>query len=321
VAFLSVATNLVQGDTNEKSDAFVRDLATGRTSRLNGSSAGKQANAGVPSSYPPQISGDGESVAFTSSASNLIAGDTNAASDVFVRDRVKNTTARVSVTSSGKQANGNSWQPDISSDGHRISFISQAPNMHPSAKPKFLEGMFIRDRTMRKMLLVAYTSTPVTYPYTDLSADGRVFSYDIEEDSPTAFHYAQINRFVVKSQKFQALQDPENTGPYGGYLGVATESLAATTAYDGGDGGVKLCLYDWANDVRTQCLPVLADNPAISNDAGAVVFTTELALVSGDTNGVSDVVCMDSECRECQPDLRYHLTLAISGHARRRLSM
>jgi hypothetical protein len=84
VAFLSVATNLVPGDSNAHEDVFVHDRQTGATERVSVSSAGVQANS---SSYVPSISADGRYVAFDSLATNLVPGDTNAYGDVFVRDR------------------------------------------------------------------------------------------------------------------------------------------------------------------------------------------------------------------------------------------
>lgn len=84
VAFESVATNLVSGDTNGKKDVFVRDLQTGITSRASVSTAGAQ---GDRQSIDPAVSGDGRFVVFESTATNLVPGDTNLAADVFRRDR------------------------------------------------------------------------------------------------------------------------------------------------------------------------------------------------------------------------------------------
>jgi Tol biopolymer transport system component len=84
VAFYSYASNLVAGDTNGKADVFVRDTVTGRTTRVSVSSRERQGNG---YSYEPSISTDGRYVAFYSLASNLVAGDTNTAGDIFVRDR------------------------------------------------------------------------------------------------------------------------------------------------------------------------------------------------------------------------------------------
>jgi Tol biopolymer transport system component len=100
VAFESAASNLVGRDTNHKVDVFVRDLATSKTSRVSVSSRGAQAGCkGWCESTQPSLSTDGRYVAFESSATNLVRGDTNKLADVFVRDRRTGRTERVSVTS------------------------------------------------------------------------------------------------------------------------------------------------------------------------------------------------------------------------------
>jgi len=85
VTFASYAANLVAGDTNGVRDVFARDRSAGVTLRISVSSAGLQADA---SSLTPAVSADGRHVAFSSDASNLAGGDTNTATDVFVRDCV-----------------------------------------------------------------------------------------------------------------------------------------------------------------------------------------------------------------------------------------
>ncbi len=84
VAFASAATNLVPGDTNGRIDVFVRNMTNGLITRA---SVGSGGQAGDGDSTHPSISPDGRFVAFQSQASNLVAGDTNGASDVFVHDR------------------------------------------------------------------------------------------------------------------------------------------------------------------------------------------------------------------------------------------
>ena len=83
VAFDSLASNLVPGDTNGTLDVFVHDRVTGATERVNLGSDGTEANA---FSYTPAITADGRHVAFRSYASNLVPADTNGTWDVFVRD-------------------------------------------------------------------------------------------------------------------------------------------------------------------------------------------------------------------------------------------
>jgi Tol biopolymer transport system component len=133
VAFISEATNLASGDTNGVSDAFVRDRQTGVTERVSVASDGAQANDGSGESA---ISGDGRFVAFSSTASNLVPGDTNDHGDVFVHDRRTGMTERVSVASDGAQGNEGPWwygsgEPAISGDGRFVAFSSTASDLVP----------------------------------------------------------------------------------------------------------------------------------------------------------------------------------------------
>src|SRR5919204_6943340 len=83
----------------------------------------------------PAVSADGRYVAFVSLSDNLVPGDTNGTADVFVRDRLTGTTERVSVSSTGAQANRDSGLlngmggPSISADGRYVAFDSQATNL------------------------------------------------------------------------------------------------------------------------------------------------------------------------------------------------
>jgi Tol biopolymer transport system component len=128
VAFQSLASNLVAGDTNGREDVFVKDIQTGTTTRVSTNSSGNQGNS---ESRKASISGDGRYVAFHSVASNLVAGDTNGGEDVFVKDIQTATSTRVSTNSSGTQGNGASLDPSISSDGRYVAFTSAASNLHP----------------------------------------------------------------------------------------------------------------------------------------------------------------------------------------------
>ena len=129
VAFISDASNLVPGDTNGVTDIFVYDRQTGTIERVSVAADGTQGNGG---SCQPSISADGRYVAFSSYASNLVPGDTNGISDVFVYDRQTDTIERVSVAADGTQGNSYSWQPaSISADGRYVAFSSFASNLVP----------------------------------------------------------------------------------------------------------------------------------------------------------------------------------------------
>jgi Tol biopolymer transport system component len=82
-------------------------------------------------SFGASISGNGRLVAFQSFASNLVRGDTNATSDVFVHDRKTATTQRVSVNNAGEEGNNFSFGPSINADGRVIAFASVADNLVP----------------------------------------------------------------------------------------------------------------------------------------------------------------------------------------------
>jgi Tol biopolymer transport system component len=128
VAFESYASNLIANDTNGQPDIFVRDRVTGITERISVDSTGAEGDDG---SYWPAISADGRIIVFFSWASNLIANDTNAHTDVFVHDRQSGITERVSVDSSGVEADLQSYYPSISADGNLVAFASLAWNLIP----------------------------------------------------------------------------------------------------------------------------------------------------------------------------------------------
>ena len=126
VSFTSAASNLVAGDTNGAFDIFVRDLTLGITMRVSVNNAGVQGNSASDSS---SVSADGRYVTFQSFASNLVAGDTNGAYDIFVRDLILGVTTRVSLDRAGVQGNGDSLSPSISADGRYVTFTSSASNL------------------------------------------------------------------------------------------------------------------------------------------------------------------------------------------------
>lgn len=128
VAFASFATNLVAGDTNDTMDIFVRDRATGLTTRENLGPGGVQANN---LSNEPSISADGRFVAFTSSATNLVSGVTRAVSQSYVRDRLMGVTILVSASNDGSPGNDVSFSPSISANGRFVTFYSGATNFVP----------------------------------------------------------------------------------------------------------------------------------------------------------------------------------------------
>ena len=131
VVFSSMAWDLVPGDVRDggHQDIFLHDNLTETTERISVSSSGEAGNQ--DSYYGVDISADGRYVVFTTKSSNLVSGDTNDKWDIFLRDRQESTTKRVSISSSGDQANENSWLPHISEDGNLIVYTSLATNLVP----------------------------------------------------------------------------------------------------------------------------------------------------------------------------------------------
>lgn len=153
VAFYSCGSTLVAGDTNGYHDVFVRDLRAGRTARVSVGTDGTEGNLGAGNS---SISGDGRAVAFDSAASNLVPGDTNSTSDIFVRDRDVDgdhvfdepdavTTVRVSVADAGMEGDGTSSYASISADGRHVAFQSCASTL-VAGDTNGVSDVFVHDR-------------------------------------------------------------------------------------------------------------------------------------------------------------------------------
>jgi Tol biopolymer transport system component len=126
VAFRSFADDLVSGDVNGAWDVFVRDRQSGTTERVSVDASGAAANG---DSNHPSISADGRFVAFESAATNLVAGDTNGALDVFVHDRQTGATERMSVATGGAESDDDSERPCISADGVHVAFTGFADDL------------------------------------------------------------------------------------------------------------------------------------------------------------------------------------------------
>jgi Tol biopolymer transport system component len=165
VAFYSDADNLVAGDTNGCRDVFVRDLVAGTNYLVSVSTNG---TSGDYLSTDPAISGDGRYVAFTSSADNLVAGDTNKSQDVFVRDLLAGTTTLVSVSTDGVDpGNSDSYSPVISADGRYVLFHSKASNLAAGSFGSSVENLFFRD-----------LQAGITYPLTTTGVHAAAMTPD-----------------------------------------------------------------------------------------------------------------------------------------------
>ncbi len=176
VTFYSDATNLVANDANGATDVFVRDRQAGTTALVSVNMSGTSGNR--PSLFP-SISADGRLVAFQSAASDLVPGDTNSATDIFVRDLQAGTTERLC----GVQPNGDSFSPAISGDGKVVAFVSFATNLVTNAKPG-IRNIFVCDRTTGAIELISQSGAGVPADQQSMTPainfDGRFVAFKSE---------------------------------------------------------------------------------------------------------------------------------------------
>ena len=259
VAFESFASNLVTGDTNGFVDIFVRDRQGDTTERVSVDSAGAQGNG---DSFEASISADGRYVAFESSATNLVSGDTNGRVDVFVRDRQTGTTERVSVDSAGAQGNGDSLARALSADGRYVAFRSVATNL-VSGDTNGVQDVFLRDRQ-------AGTTERVSIDSAGVQGNGDSSSPSISSDG----------RYVVFRSAATNLVSGDTSGWRDIFLrdrqSGTTERVSVDSLGAQGNGSSQY--------------------PSISADGRYVAFHSYATnLVSGDTNGAFDVLVRDRQ--------------------------
>lgn len=171
VAFVSRASDLVDGDEPGTSDVFVRDVRKGITIRASLDLAGGNPDA---SSKNADISANGRFVAFDSLASDLVEGDGGGINDVFVRDLATSRTVRASVDMSGGDPDQTSHEGSLSANGRYVAFSSYASDLIPGDGNGELD-VFVRD-------LVAGTTTRVSVDVDGGDANGPSANPDISAD-------------------------------------------------------------------------------------------------------------------------------------------
>jgi Tol biopolymer transport system component len=188
VLFCSTANNLVESTTNNplpmiplaKLNVFLRDRANGTTTLVSVNLAGT--GGGNGDSVPTALSSDGRYALFESSASDLIAVDTNGVADVFVRDLVSKSTMLVSVSINGGAANGVCRGSTMTADGRYVAFVSAANNLVPG-DTNGIPDVFVRDLQDQVTTLAspgAQAASPnllVGSESPDLTPDGRFVAF------------------------------------------------------------------------------------------------------------------------------------------------
>ncbi len=300
VAFHSDATNLVTDDTNGVSDVFVHDRVTGTTTRVSAGPEGEQANNASRSSA---LSADGRFVVFDSDATNLVPGDDNAASDVFVHDRQTGTTTRVSVDSEGAGGNGASGGGVISADGRFVAFTSYASNL-VADDPNGLSDVFVRDRLNATTTSISGGWDLCRSHSPAISADGRFVAYvwySVDDQLPP-FVYVFDRQTGTETWIGEIYGDTlaRQTGQPSISADGRFVAYAYTDVHWGGDGWHAGSSGAMVYDRDTAASTLVASNVggtaalAISADGRFVAFVSGAGtLVQGDTNASWDVFLRD----------------------------
>jgi Tol biopolymer transport system component len=183
VLFASSAENLLIIGTNgpvpprlnRPLNVYLRDRSAATTTLVSVDVTGR--SGGNANSLPKGISTNGEWVLFESFASNLVPGDNNNASDIFVRDVVKGTTLLVSASTSGSVGNRTSKNAVFSHDGRYVAFASLASNLVPGDTNR-LQDVFVRDLQTGTTTLASFGSVTSSVGYPSGNSDLPVITPD-----------------------------------------------------------------------------------------------------------------------------------------------
>lgn len=280
VAYQSLASNLVPGDTNSGApggggaDIFVYDRVKNETSRVSlVSLTGTEGTCSTPptggvrcNSFDPQLNLDGNLIVFGSLFTNLVSSDTNNVADIFLHDRTTKATERLSVGPGGLESDGVSGNPGISADGRYVIFESTATNLVGAGNDtNGVSDIFVHDRT-------THQTVRVSVGVGGIESNGHSFTPSISRD-----------------------------GRYIAFWSYADNLVANDT-----NGVADVFVVDWQSPTPTmRRLSVDANGiegnaesrvPVLSRDGRYVVFESDasnLLGVGGDSNGLTDIYVAD----------------------------
>jgi LPXTG-site transpeptidase (sortase) family protein len=310
ITFESTSTNMVTGDTNGESDIFRRDMNTGSI-QIVSVYYGAEGQSNGESSYPA-ISTDGNRIAFESVATNLVEGDTNSYQDIFVRDLLEDTTIRVSVDNDGHQANGNSYNADISDDGDSVVFESEATNLVENDTNDSLDVFLHSGNTTYRVSVdgngnevngasynarissdgryVVFSSEATNLVSGDLNGVADIFEYDTQEGTTT--------RVSVSSETDEAngpsgYPDVSSDGRY-----IVFQSDATNLVHNDTNTRRDIFMHDMTTGMTTRVSMgtggiqggLLSTGSSVSSNGTYVAFNSISSnLVANDTNGRYDI--------------------------------
>ncbi|MCH8148746.1 MAG: PD40 domain-containing protein, partial [Planctomycetes bacterium] len=264
VSFISDATNLVEGDTNDKQDVFVRDRKNGTTVRISVSNFGEQANEDC---HEAVISSDGRILAFTSAATTLDENINNRSADIFLCDREAKFVRRITRSAEGFETDHGSGEPAISANGRFVAFYSHATNI--AAKD-----------TNGRPDIYLFDAQNSTTELISVASNRMIGNRDSRRPQ-----VSEEGRYVVfESWATNLVSGDKNDGP-DVFLRdrESKKTICVSTDADGKTGN---------DDSR---------EPKISDDGNFVVFTSFASnLVAGDTNNFPDIFVYDRKTRKTE---------------------
>jgi len=333
VAFDSIATNLVPGDTGSQcvsasgtnincADVFIKNIETGQTRLVSASASGEPGNR---ESQGPAISADGRFVAFRSSASNLVASDSNGKADVFLKDMQTGTVTRVSVTAEGAEGDQDSEMASISADGRYVAFHSLSSTFSGDDTNGKMD-VFLKDMQTGVLTrvstasdgsqgdeasgfyslvlssngrFIAFDSGARNLVPDDLNGKGDVFLKDLQTGATA---------LVSASAGVQGLEDSYSSIAISADGRFVTFSSDAPNLVPGdaneGKGKTDVFVRDMqtgvvscASTATGSAIPATgkSDSVTISADGRFVAFSSDAAdLVQGDTNKKADIYLRDT---------------------------
>ena len=326
VVFQSSASNLAANDSNTRTDVFRRDRVAGITVLVSVNTNGV---AGNSSSNVRGISADGRYVVFSSTSSDLVAGDYNSTEDVFVRDMVANVTILVSRTPGGDPGNSTSRNPVISGDGSHVAFESYATDLTGATKSDFYTDIFVRNLTNNTMRLVSFRNGGTNGPNGDsfdaaISFNGNVTSFTGDPEGggggetitflSGSINYSDVWAHTYASNKTElvSVAAPSSTGNGYSYehqisasgAHIVFSSYAENLAPGDTNENSDVFLFNLTNGTvsiismissNTGTGDGYSDVPDVSASGRYVAFySTSTNLVTGDNNDAGDLFRRDT---------------------------
>jgi cysteine-rich repeat protein len=286
IAFQSLASNLVAGDTNGKQDTFVYDRQTDTMQNIT--------SIGNDNSWGPAISSDGRYVTFSSQASNLVAGDTNGVADIFVYDKQTDTTTNITIS-----GNNNSYFSAISSDGRYVTFSSQASNL-VAGDTNGKQDTFVYDRQTDTMQNITSIGNDNSWGPA-ISSDGRYVTFSSQASNLVAGDTNGVADIFVYDKQTDTTTNITISGNDDSYVPVisadgryvAYRSIGVVAIYDRQLNNTRVVAYNVGGDV---------DDVAISADGMYVAYNNEWQVYMAwdqseqcdDGNANNDDACSNS---------------------------